>query len=277
MAALSEGERRLSTPEATAAANAWLLSAQAQHVLDWEQQKIDGMVGDIFGFNAVQLGWPLYPALRASRISQRLVAGVALPQGSPVQVCCNADELPFANASIDLLLLPHVLEFSSFAPAILRESERVLIGEGHLILTGFNPLSGWGLKRRFDRSRRFPWRSPFLSPWRVRHWLEVLGFELGKTHYGCYLPFADSLPQGLWQALENIGRHLMPFAGGVYLIHAVKRVPGTRRILPAFPALTLRQALVPQQPAPHVPCQNPAPSSRSFRTGGEAEPAKSPV
>ena len=42
-------------------------------------------------------------------------------------------DLPIASNSIDLLLLPHVLEFSVNPHQILREVQRVLMPDGHAV------------------------------------------------------------------------------------------------------------------------------------------------
>ena len=62
------------------------------------------------------------------------------------------DFLPIETNSIDLVLLPHILEFSSNPHQILREVQRVLMPEGHVIVCGFNPRSLWGVRGLFGRS-----------------------------------------------------------------------------------------------------------------------------
>jgi ubiquinone/menaquinone biosynthesis C-methylase UbiE len=57
---------------------------------------------------------------------------------------CDLRELPFAANSIDLAVMPHVLESHDNPHQILREVERILIPDGQLVITGFNPLSLWG-------------------------------------------------------------------------------------------------------------------------------------
>ncbi len=70
--------------------------------------------------------------------------------------------------SIDLVFLPHTLEFSADPHQVLRETERVLIPEGRVIILGFNPLSSLGLwrlfRRRGGRIRNRRERSPYLCP-----------------------------------------------------------------------------------------------------------------
>ena len=49
----------------------WLESPAGRYLLAWEQRQLDHVGADIFGYHAVQLGWPMVQALRASRISHR--------------------------------------------------------------------------------------------------------------------------------------------------------------------------------------------------------------
>ena len=51
---------------------------------------------------------------------------------------------PLPRHSIDVVIIPHVLEFTRNPGAVLKEVERVLIAEGHLIITGFKPMELMG-------------------------------------------------------------------------------------------------------------------------------------
>ena len=64
-------------------------------------------------------------------------------------LCAPLDSLPFRSDSIDAIFLPHTLELVEDPYAVLREAERVLCAEGCLMICGFNPLSGWGVRRAF--------------------------------------------------------------------------------------------------------------------------------
>ena len=120
----------------------WLESTLGQYVLAREQAMFDAAVSDIFGFNALQLGMLQLDALKSSRIPHLMHVG-----NREGDALCESDYLPFAGSCIDLICLPHVLEFSRNPHQTLREVERVLVPEGHLILTGFNPISAWGIKQ----------------------------------------------------------------------------------------------------------------------------------
>ncbi len=209
----------------------WFSTGQGSYVLAHEQAYFDRTVNDIFGYNALQLGLPEHVLLRNSRIPLRF-NGADQP-GAAVRLC--GDELPFACGSLDLVLLPHALEFAAQPHAILREVERVLMPEGNLIVSGFNPHSLWGLHRALGRRRGYPWCGHFIGLSRLKDWLALLGFEV--VGVGCAV-YAPPFQQRKWlarsQCLEAAGRRWWSGSGGVYFVHAVKRVPGMRLIKPRW-------------------------------------------
>ncbi len=197
--------------------------------------RIEPLIADVFGFNALQLGLAERDFLAPSRIPLRQRAG----REGPVDVHCELSSLPFAANSIDLVILPHVLEFHREPHQILREVERILIPEGQLVIAGFNPHSLWGLERSLrrvsGRAEAFPWRGQYLSLLRLKDWLQLLGFEVERGNFGRYAPYCESV-QWLhrWRFLECAGDRWWAFAGAVYLLRAVKRVRGMRLILPQW-------------------------------------------
>jgi SAM-dependent methyltransferase len=210
----------------------WCATPLGRRVLDWELRQFDNAVEDVFGFRAAQVGLPEQDFLRANRISFRfslaLEAGAALA-ADPLQ-------LPLASQSLDLIVLPHALESHLDAHHVLREAERVLRPEGQLVISGFNSLSLWGLRRRFSgRHAGSPWDARFIGLLRLKEWLQLLGFELNGGRLGCYAP---PLAQPRWLErfgfMERAGARWWPILGGVYVVRAVKRVHGMRVITPAW-------------------------------------------
>jgi SAM-dependent methyltransferase len=210
----------------------WLHTPQGRYVLEWEQAQLDNAVDDVFGFNAVQLGLPEVDFLRENRIPLKIRTG--LQKGSTVHA--TASQLPFASQSIDLLVLPHLLEFSEHPHQILREAERVLMPEGSIVISGFNPLSMWGMKRALYRRRRdYPWCGRFIGLARLKDWLSLLGLELNGGRFGCYAPpFAHTKWLSRFDFMEKAGDRWWPIAGGVYVVRAVKHNVGVRLVTPAW-------------------------------------------
>ena len=137
--------------------DSWLQTPIGNYVRAWEQKHLDALTADIFGFNAVQIGLPQIEALNANRMPYRWLTDTVQPQASqegraiPQVLAHDFSELPFATQSLDLVVLPHVLEFSAAPHQVLREVERVLIPEGQVIICGFNPFSLWGMRQGVGR------------------------------------------------------------------------------------------------------------------------------
>ncbi len=218
----------------------WLASPQGQYVMTWEQEKIDAVVDDLFGYNALQLGLPQLRLLARNRIPLRQIAG----ESGAVDVLCDLRELPFAANSIDLVVMPHVLEFHEDPHQILREVERILIPDGQLVVTGFNPLSLWGLRCRLPRCPdRFPMNGSYISVLRLKDWLQLLSFEVDRGNFGCYAPpLRQERWLKQWHFMEAAGDRWWSFAGGVYLLRAVKRVRGMRLVMPSWKPRKNRRA-----------------------------------
>lgn len=220
----------------------WFQTPLGRSVMAREQQVLDETLADLFGYHAIQVGLPAIPLLRASRITHRLTVGAY----APAEVLALGHELPFASQSIDLVVLPHVLEFAESPHAILREVDRVLVPEGHIVLTGFNPWSLWGLRQALDPSRdSHPWDGAFISLPRLKDWLALLGLEVSAGrlwHYG--LPVQSPAWRERMRFLEPAGDRWWGVAGGVYMLEAVKRVSGVRLVLPRWPTVPARASAI---------------------------------
>ena len=209
----------------------WFATGQGDYVLAREQVWFDRTVNDIFGYNALQLGSPEHDFLRNSRIPLRFTG--ADQAGVTVRLC--GAELPIACGSLDLVLLPHILEFAEHPHQILREVERVLMPEGSLIISGFNPHSLWGLHRTFVRRRGYPWCGHFIALSRLKDWLALLGFEVVEGRFAAYAPpFQQKKWLERYDFMETAGDRWWAVSGGVYFLHAIKRVHGMRLIKPQW-------------------------------------------
>jgi len=229
----------------------WFLTPLGSYIRHWEETHFQSMTVDIFGFHAVQLGFPEIGALDESRMPYRWLTGshceestvnpASLTKSTPpvnIAVIHNFRELPFASQSVDLVVLPHVLEFSEYPHQILREVERILIPEGHVIISGFNPASLWGLRQAFGNltgSHFLPQAAEFFSLHRIKDWLKLLNLETNRGHFGCYLPPCKTVAwQKRFAFMEKSGDRWWPYCGAVYIVQAIKRVHGMHLIGPAF-------------------------------------------
>ena len=220
----------------------WLQTPAGVYLRAWEQTCLDNLTADIFGYNAVQIGMPQIDALAANRMPHKILADrKARPDpdlARPVELTLDYTELPFASQSIDLVVLPHVLEFSTDPHQVLREVERILIPEGQVIICGFNPASLWGARhvlRRVGGTYFLPRTEELISMPRMKDWLKLLNMGASQSHFGCYAP-ACRTEKWLqrYAFMDNAGPRWWPFFGGVYIVQAIKRVKGMHLIGPAW-------------------------------------------
>jgi SAM-dependent methyltransferase len=216
----------------------WFATPQGGYVLALEQKYFDHTVSDIFGYNALQLGLKGHDFLRINRMPLRFSAGNQA--GNEVRLICT--ELPFDSDSMDLVVLPHVLEFSENPHQVLREVERVLRPEGNLIISGLNPRSLWGLKKSMGRlsctmgnKQGYPWSGNFIALPRLKDWLALLSFEMVGGRFAAYAPpFNTSKWLERFAFMEDAGDRWWAVSGGVYFVQAIKRVHGMRLIKPQW-------------------------------------------
>ncbi len=210
----------------------WSATPLGRYVLDWERGQFDLATEDVFGYRAVQMGLHQIDFLRANRIPFRFT--LALEQGAAL--AADPMQLPLASQSVDLVALPHALESTADPHLVLREAERVLMPEGQLVISGFNPLSLWRLRQLFARKGAgAPWDERFIGLLRLKDWLHLLGFELNGGRFGCYAPpFESEVWLKRCAFMEKAGARWWPIMGGAYVVRAVKRVHGMRLIAPAW-------------------------------------------
>jgi SAM-dependent methyltransferase len=210
----------------------WFATPLGQYLLEKERAYLDEVTPDIFGFHAIQLGMPEADLLRENRITHKLRVA---REGTP-DTFASCTELPFATHSIDLVVLPHVLEFAEEPHGVLREVDRVMMPEGRLVIVGFNPWSLWGLRSALGPSRdEHPWNGRFLSLLRVKDWLALLGFEVNAGRLIAYAPpFDNERVRRRFAFMEPAGDRWWAVGGAVYMLQAIKRVRGMRLITPAW-------------------------------------------
>ena len=215
---------------------AWLASPAGRYLLAWQHEQLASLLADRFGYYAVQLGWPQVQALEANRMPSRLRIGLA---GQPGDILVERfDELPFDSQSVDLVVVVHQLETSPQPHRMLREIDRILRPEGLVVVTGFNPMSLWGLRHHWGSSRLASVIGPdghMIGVPRLRDWCKLLGLEVGVASYGLHAPMCRST-KGFERVrfLDRAGERWWPILGAAYVITAIKRVRGMRLIGPCW-------------------------------------------
>lgn len=217
----------------------WFGRCPGQGFLELEISCLRDLLPKLFGYYLVQLGMAgsLDGALEECRIGSRLVLA-ANRSSDQIRVDAQVDlpRLPIATDSVDAVLVPHSLDFTSDPHQVLREVERILIPEGRVIISGFNPWSMWGVyKLLLQRKGRVPWCAQFISVRRLQDWLRLLGFSVEIVKPVMFRPpLQNEAMMNRLLFLERMGPKYWPFFSAGYVVQAVKRVSPLTPVLPAW-------------------------------------------
>ena len=127
--------------------------------------------------------------------------------------------------------------------AVVREADRVLAGEGHLIVLGFRPSACGDFAAAPSAAVIRRDSSACWAARRIADWLELLGYDVALTrNYLFTPPWGGSAPRpGVPSALLRRG-WIKPWPAGAYLIKARKRVYTLTPIRPRCASACSRSA-----------------------------------
>lgn len=195
----------------------------------------------IFGYHLLKVG-SLSSALdtSASSIKHQIKLNELVDQAS---VVAEPDALPFFEHSIDAVLLAHCLEFYPDPHHIVREAHRVLMPDGYLLLSGYNPISSAGLMKLWPGvKQQLPWAGRFFTPSRVKDWLHLLGFEvMYEQRFFWSSLLGHHNPESRWQKWCET---YLGYFGASYLLVARKRVLPLTPIRPKWQRTSAFQTAV---------------------------------
>lgn len=219
----------------------WFDGPLGASVLALETRVLQDALADVFGFELLQIGrWGRANELSATARTQHR-RWLAPDARGPGAIRAEFHALPIATNSVEAVLLPHTLEHAPEPHELLREVERILVGEGHVVVCGFNPYGPWGVRHLTSRRRFPPVSTRLMSEGRTRDWLRLLGFEVvDSRRYLFAAPWARRLREG-GGVLEERGPLLVPPLAGAWLVKARKRV---RALTPIRPLWQRRVAVV---------------------------------
>lgn len=188
------------------------------------EQEIAGWWEQVFGYYLVKFG-ALSSSLDSSgcRIRRQLSVG----EHGAVDIRGKLDELPFLQHSVDACLLTFTLDFANDPHAVMREANRILVPDGHMMIICFNPFSLVGLGQYWPgRRNRYPWHGRFFACHRIKDWLSLLGCEIIAEQHCIFSSLTRSNLSSV--RLQQLGERFLPMMNSVYMLLAKKReVPAT--------------------------------------------------
>ncbi len=226
------------------AAQQWLATPAGVSLLQEEARQVRHALDSLFGDQFLQIGhWGCETFRRFARTQRTSVFCELGCHGSDCMA--SPDRVAAIGDSVDVVLLPHVLEINDDPHAVLREVDRILRPDGHVVILGFNPVSLWGLRHLVSR-RRFPEGvQRMISEHRLCDWLRLLNFTVQQaSFYHFQAPImrriardsANATPAGAGNRLSATLRNFQqwaPFAG-CYLLLARKQLYTVTPIRPVW-------------------------------------------
>lgn len=163
----------------------WYQGPLGRLLADAEQSALEEELPTLFGYHLLVIDPPWEQCnLEDSRIPHKVIQRVEPLTHGEAELGGNTEDWPIMSDSVDAIVLPHTLELTNDPHQVLREADRSLIPDGHLVILGFNPRSLWGLRRALTPKRKqMPWEARFLSLNRIKDWLGLLGFDTLHHHY----------------------------------------------------------------------------------------------
>jgi len=216
----------------------WFTSPLGRQVVKTELAMLEQLLPGLFGYHLAQLSVQDSVLYDASPIQNKIIINLDTTKAGLVS---NPTQLPFANDSIDVALLHHLLDFAESPQKILRELARATLPMGHIVIVGFNPMSLWGGWRTIVRSTRrkgiAPWNGTFIRAGRLMGWLNLLDFKIDRALYSIYRPPFSQYLGEVNDYSDGVSRTLNLPVGSVYVIVASKHIGAVRSVKPVWSSL----------------------------------------
>lgn len=182
--------------------------------------RIDEWLPKLFGYHMLKLGGLSCEInTKQSAISHQVHLDVEHPLHT---VIADPYELPFIEKSFDLTLLIHQFDYSDEPHRLLREVDRVMMDDGYLIITGFNPFSMLGLASLIPwRKNLLPWSGRMYSVPRMLDWLQLLNYQVIECEIYSFFPMKRNAH--FWAWFDGTFSNLTQVFGSTYFIVARKR------------------------------------------------------
>jgi SAM-dependent methyltransferase len=199
--------------------NRWLESEAGRALLQQERVQVARALDRVFGDQIVQISsWgPSEMFIEIARTQIALLVGDREECG--VNAVMAPSRLAILTDSVDAVFLPHTLERHYDPHGVLREVHRILRPDGKLIILGFNPFSGWGLRHRLSPNGFPRGLQRQITKGRLSDWLTLLNLSI-ETVYSCYASSAKGRAMLLM-------RRLQLFASSYILVASKETIPLT--------------------------------------------------
>lgn len=212
----------------------YYLTTKGIALLKEEEALLNLCLNKVFGYYLVQIGQTTkIDLLSENRINYKIIVDSLLNQDNCLSNYCkvtaNIDYLPFKSDSIDAVFIPHTLETVPDPYHLLRQVDKMILPEGNLVISGFNPFGRHLVSIRLGKYRKQLKQVHFIKEARIVDWLNLLGYDIECIRYK-----RVETKQGFFSVVINkivliLNRMGIEF-GNVYVILAKKRIESSKPI-----------------------------------------------
>ncbi len=198
----------------------YYLTTKGKGLLKEEKELLNLSLSKVFGYFLVQIGQTsTEDLLSESRISFKMLVDEKNKQNPAYHfIQADIDYLPFKPHTIDAILLPHSLETVTDPYHLLRQIDKMILPEGNLIISGFNPIGSKIIPLRLGEYKHNFKQANLIKASRIVDWLNLLGYDIESINYP--QKHTPSLTEKTVLFLSKIGLEL----GNIYVISAKKRI-----------------------------------------------------
>ncbi|WP_395344203.1 methyltransferase domain-containing protein [Ningiella sp. W23] len=202
---------------------AWLSLSQGENVRIELERAIAPILERVFGYYLVKLG-NLSSQLDASACPIKNQYNLAQNTQDACHVQSKSCRLPLQNNSVDAFLLTAELDFAQDPHQIIREIDRAITANGHVIIAGFNPFSLAGVMKYLPINRKnILHQGRFFTAARIKDWLQLLDFEIIQQEQVMYSGLFMRKTLNQKSRIQKWCKRYLPWFSSMYIIVARKR------------------------------------------------------
>lgn len=201
----------------------WNSLSQGANIQQELEKALAPILERIFGYYFVKLG-NLSSEMDTSACPIRHQFNVCQSHIEQSSVHAKSCDLPLQNNSVDAFLLAGELDFAQDPHQIIREIDRAITSNGHVVIAGFNPFSLAGVIKYLPINRKnVLHQGRFFTAARIKDWLQLLDFEIIQQEQVIYSALFMGSRLNQSSRIQIWCKKFLPWFSSMYVIVARKR------------------------------------------------------
>ena len=136
----------------------------------------------------------------------------------------ESKRLPFEDASHDVIIILHALDYTDNPYELVREIDRIATDDAKVAVIGFNKFSLWGILKPFMNKLSPPWVLNFHSLYSVKEWFKLLGYEQDYKDTSSFFPIPSKTFSKHLNKISFVQKIMARDLGGLYFFAFKKKI-----------------------------------------------------